>query len=122
MPLPVVKHAVVGELFDRMAMQQYALRYVDLVAATLKAQPAPPRRRATILPTSGKRLRRRTRTARGWMRHGILELENNLKEARRQVIVAEFAAHIDRTQIKQLQALLQRLQKTKGKESDEPTT
>lgn len=41
MPLPVVKHAVVGQLFDRMAMQQYALRYVDLVAATLKAQPAP---------------------------------------------------------------------------------
>jgi hypothetical protein len=41
MPLPVVKHAVVGDLFDCFAMQQYALRYADLVVAALKAQPAP---------------------------------------------------------------------------------
>lgn len=33
MPLPVVKHAVVGDLFDRLAMQMYALRYADLVVA-----------------------------------------------------------------------------------------
>lgn len=46
------------------------------------------------------------------LRWRIIELENSLKAARRQVIVAEFAAHIDKTQIKQLEALLARRQKT----------
>lgn len=41
------------------------------------------------------------------LRWRIIELERSLKEARRQVIVAEFVAHIDKTQIKQLQALLE---------------
>lgn len=44
------------------------------------------------------------------LRWRIIELENSLRAARRQVIVAEFAAHIDKTQIKQLQALLERRQ------------
>ena len=44
------------------------------------------------------------------LRWRIIELENSLKAAQRQVIVAEFAAHIDKTQIKQLQALLERPQ------------
>ncbi|WP_332848677.1 hypothetical protein [Massilia sp. S19_KUP03_FR1] len=50
------------------------------------------------------------------LRWRIIELECSLKEARRQVIVAEFSAHIDRTQIKQLQALLERRQNTSTKE------
>lgn len=47
------------------------------------------------------------------LRWRIIELERSLKEAQRQVIVAEFAAHIDKTQIKQLRALLDRRQKAK---------
>ena len=50
------------------------------------------------------------------LRWRIIELERSLKEARRQVIVAEFSAHIDKTQIKQLQALLERRQKDNVKE------
>ena len=50
------------------------------------------------------------------LRWRIIELENSLKEARRQVIVAEFAAHIDKTQIKQLQSLLTQRQKNNVKE------
>lgn len=56
------------------------------------------------------------------LRWRIIELENSLKAAQRKVIVAEFAAHIDKTQIKQLEALLARRQNTNVKESDEPTT
>ncbi|MDQ2822066.1 MAG: hypothetical protein M3Y65_17000 [Pseudomonadota bacterium] len=51
------------------------------------------------------------------LRWRIIELENSLKEARRQVIVAEFAAHIDKTQINQLQALLARQQDNNAKDS-----
>jgi hypothetical protein len=40
MPLPVVKHAMLGGLFDRFAVQQYAMRYADLVVAAGSAQPA----------------------------------------------------------------------------------
>lgn len=51
------------------------------------------------------------------LRWRIIELERSLKEARRQVIVAEFAAKVDKTQIKQLEALLARRQrKTDTKE------
>lgn len=42
------------------------------------------------------------------LRWRIIELENSLKEARRAVMLAEFKAHIDNTQIKQLEALLTR--------------
>lgn len=42
------------------------------------------------------------------LRWRIIELEGQLRQSRRQVIVAEFNAHIDKTQIKQLQALLAR--------------
>ena len=50
------------------------------------------------------------------LRWRIIELENSLIAAQRQVIVAEFAALIDKTQIKQLQALLARRQKNNVKE------
>ncbi len=50
------------------------------------------------------------------LRWRIIELENSLKAAQRQVIVAEFAAHIDKTQIKQLEALLARRQNTNVKD------
>jgi hypothetical protein len=50
------------------------------------------------------------------LRWRIIDLENSLKAARRQVIVAEFAAKVDKTQIKQLEALLARRQKNNVKE------
>lgn len=50
------------------------------------------------------------------LRWRIIELENSLKAARRQLIVAEFAAHIDKTQIKQLEALLARRHNTNVKD------
>jgi hypothetical protein len=50
------------------------------------------------------------------LRERILELESSLKEARRQVITAEFAAQVDKHQIKQLEALLARQQTINMKE------
>lgn len=35
-PLPIAKHEVIGHLFDRTAMHQYAVRYADLVVAAAK--------------------------------------------------------------------------------------
>lgn len=55
------------------------------------------------------------------LRWRIIELERSLKAARRQVITAEFAAHIDKTQIKQLEALLARRQNSTRKKTNEPT-
>lgn len=50
------------------------------------------------------------------LRWRIIDLENSLKEARRAVTLAEFEAHIDKTQIKQLEALLERRQNTNVKD------
>jgi hypothetical protein len=50
------------------------------------------------------------------LRHRILELENSLKEARRQVITAEFAAQVDKHQITQVETLLARRQNINMKE------
>lgn len=89
------------------------------------APPVPDRKEPTLSsreqPPESSWIRPSAAVAAG-LRWRIIELENSLKSAQRQVIIAEFAAHIDKTQIKQLQALLERLQKTEGKESDEPTT
>ena len=40
LPLPIAKHDVIGHLFDRTAMHQYALRYADLVVAAGPAKEA----------------------------------------------------------------------------------
>lgn len=73
--------------------------------------PAPDRKEPTLPPREQPHestwIRPSAAVAAG-LRWRIIELENSLKEARRQVIVAEFAAHIDKTQIKQLEALLAR--------------
>lgn len=52
------------------------------------------------------------------LRERIIDLENNLRHARRQVITAEFAAQVDKHQIKQLEALLARQHKTNVKETE----
>jgi hypothetical protein len=89
------------------------------------APPAPDRREPTLpsreQPPESSWIRPSAAVAAG-LRHRILELESSLKEARRQVITAEFAAQVDKHQIKQLEALLARQRKTNVKESDEPTT
>jgi len=87
---------------------------------------APPDRKEPTLPSREQPhestwIRPSAAVAAG-LRHRILELESSLKEARRQVITAEFAAQVDKHQIKQLEALLARRQKIIVKELDEPTT
>lgn len=80
------------------------------------APPGPDRKEPTLpsreQPPESSWIRPSAAVAAG-LRWRIIDLENQLKEARRQVIVAEFAAHIDKTQIKQLRALLDRRQKAK---------
>lgn len=77
--------------------------------------PAPPLRIEPTLPSREQPLEstwiRPSAAVAASLRWRIIELERSLKEARRQVIVAEFTAKVNRTQIKQLEALLARPQR-----------
>lgn len=77
--------------------------------------PAPPARAEPKLPSREQPpestwIRPSAAVAAG-LRERIIELERSLKEARRQVIVAEFTDKVDKAQIKQLEALLARRQR-----------